>query len=84
VPVDDVVSVTDATGATIKGELAAPTDDTVRVNIEANSQLRGRLSPPHSVAATGFPADRCPDSVPQSVPLRDTIGSPWIQTSALA
>jgi hypothetical protein len=36
VPVDDVVSVTDATGATIKGKLAAPTDDTVRVNIGAN------------------------------------------------
>src|SRR3990170_1381469 len=36
VPVGDVVRVTDATGATVKGQLAALTDDTVQVNVGAD------------------------------------------------
>ena len=36
VPVGDVVRVTDATGATVKGKLAALTDDTVQVNVGAD------------------------------------------------
>jgi len=36
VPIDDIVHVTDVTGATIKGKLAALTDDAVQVNVGAD------------------------------------------------
>jgi hypothetical protein len=38
VPVGDVVYVTDRTGATIKGKLAALTDDAVQLNVKAEAR----------------------------------------------